>query len=72
MNATEAVNFWVEYVVRNGADSLKSPAVNLYWWQHDLFDVYGFLFLCGSVIIYLIYVSFKYILRNLVCKHRST
>ncbi|XP_043467651.1 uncharacterized protein LOC122501928 [Leptopilina heterotoma] len=52
MTATETVNFWVEYVIRNGADSLRSPAVNLNWWQLALLDVYGFLLFCSVAAIY--------------------
>ncbi|XP_051166286.1 UDP-glucosyltransferase 2-like [Leptopilina boulardi] len=63
MNSTEAVNFWVEYVIRNGPDSLKSPAVNLYWWQHNLLDVYGFLILCCFLLMYFLFIFLKYVLH---------
>lgn len=34
--------FWVEYVAKYG-NVLQSPAINLYWWQRNLLDVYGFI-----------------------------
>ncbi|XP_051165585.1 UDP-glucosyltransferase 2-like [Leptopilina boulardi] len=40
----ETVSFWVEYVLRHGP-VLRSPAVNLSWWQVELLDVYGFILL---------------------------
>ncbi|KAJ8682883.1 hypothetical protein QAD02_018675 [Eretmocerus hayati] len=38
----EAV-YWIEYVIRHGKQSLRSPAVDLKWWQIELFDVYALL-----------------------------
>ncbi|KAL7293656.1 hypothetical protein TKK_0012735 [Trichogramma kaykai] len=32
--------FWIEYVIRNG-NVLRSPALDFYWWQLALLDIYG-------------------------------
>ncbi|XP_033229036.1 UDP-glucuronosyltransferase 1-5-like [Belonocnema kinseyi] len=51
MSPMDTANFWVQYIMRNGEDSLKSPAVNLYWWEVALLDVYGFILLgCIAII----------------------
>ncbi|XP_033210444.1 2-hydroxyacylsphingosine 1-beta-galactosyltransferase-like isoform X2 [Belonocnema kinseyi] len=39
MSPLKTAIFWIEYVIRNGPDSLKSPALNLFWWQQELLDV---------------------------------
>ena len=50
--------FWIEYVGRNG-NILKSPAVHLQWWQLELLDVYGFIFLFMFTLVYIIYILFR-------------
>lgn len=60
MSATKTVNFWVEYVIRNGPNALKSPAIDLYWWEIALLDVYSFILLCFLLIIYLAILIAKY------------
>lgn len=60
MSATETANFWVEYVIRNGPDVLKSPAIDMFWWQIALLDVYIFILLCFVLIIYLAIFIVKY------------
>lgn len=59
MSSTETAIFWIEYIIRNGADSLKSPAVDLYWHQLELLDVYGILILATLVIIYVSFLILK-------------
>lgn len=54
--------YWIEYVIRNGPNILKSPALELAWWELLLLDVFGTLLLllvlatviiilCGSLAI---------------------
>lgn len=45
MSAMDTANFWIEYVARNGPNVLKSPALELSWWQLELLDIYGFIIL---------------------------
>lgn len=55
MSAMATATFWVEYTIRNGPAAVKSPAVDLTWWQIELLDVYGFLLasaislICASI-----------------------
>ncbi|XP_043483367.1 UDP-glucosyltransferase 2-like [Leptopilina heterotoma] len=62
----ESAIFWIEYILRNGKDSLKSPAIHLHWWQASLADVYSFLLFFFFLIIYLLYLIIKIISRKLV------
>jgi len=41
MSALDTACYWIEYIMRNGGDILRSPAVDLYWWEVALIDVYG-------------------------------
>ncbi|OXU19079.1 hypothetical protein TSAR_002795 [Trichomalopsis sarcophagae] len=45
MSAMDTAIFWIEYVIRNGPDALKSPALNVSWWQLSLVDLNAFIFL---------------------------
>lgn len=66
MNPGNEAVYWIEYVIRNGGESLRSPAVNMYWYQVELLDVYGFLFSCILLIICLIFIIVNAILKR--CK----
>ncbi|CAD6220313.1 GSCOCG00004998001-RA-CDS, partial [Cotesia congregata] len=43
MSPLDTAVYWIEYVIRHGKTALRSPAVNMYWWQVALVDVYVFL-----------------------------
>lgn len=44
MEPADAVNYWVEYVVRNkGAQHLRVAALDLEWYQYMLIDVVLFI-----------------------------
>ncbi|KAF7382488.1 hypothetical protein HZH68_015407 [Vespula germanica] len=49
----DTANFWIEYIVKYGKDALRSPAMDLNWWQVELLDVYAFLLLTSIVIVYI-------------------
>ncbi|XP_033212469.1 UDP-glucuronosyltransferase 2B1-like [Belonocnema kinseyi] len=59
LSPMETAIFWIEYVIRNGAEPLRSPALNLYWWQIELLDVYGFLLFCLILVFYIISIVFR-------------
>lgn len=46
MKATDTATYWIEYVIRNGPNSLRSPAADLPWWKRKLLDVFAFLIVC--------------------------
>lgn len=50
----DTATFWVEYVGRHGK-SLQSPAMDLNFWQRNLYDVYAFLAACVITLLYICY-----------------
>ena len=63
MQPMKTAIFWIEYIIRNGAESLRSPALDLYWWQIELLDVYAFLLLSFLIAIYLTIIIVKFVLK---------
>ncbi|XP_011881506.1 PREDICTED: UDP-glucuronosyltransferase 2B31-like [Vollenhovia emeryi] len=51
LNPLDTAAYWIEYVIKYGEDSLRSPAMDLSWWQLSLVDVIGFLLLCATIVI---------------------
>ncbi|XP_011314832.1 UDP-glucuronosyltransferase [Fopius arisanus] len=64
MSAMDTTIFWVEYAIRHGPGALRSPIVDLPWWQVELIDVYGFLALCLLAIVYSILRLIKFALSE--------
>ena len=70
MTPAETVTYWVEYIVRHGKDTLRSPVVDMPWWQVHLIDVYGFILLVIFVIFYVLkkivklFISFMFLSKN--------
>lgn len=60
MSALNTSVYWVEYVAKH-KNILQSPALDLYWWQLCLLDVYAFIL---AVIITVLYIAL-FILRKL-------
>ncbi|XP_076243342.1 uncharacterized protein LOC143184768 [Calliopsis andreniformis] len=65
LSALDTAIYWTEYIVRHGADALRSPAMDLRWWQIELLDVLAFLLLASVLAVYLLIVILRY-LYNLV------
>ncbi|XP_011495683.1 PREDICTED: UDP-glucuronosyltransferase 2B17-like [Ceratosolen solmsi marchali] len=55
----DKASFLIEYVVRHGKDTLKSPILALSWWQRILLDVYGFIALIILITLYVIWLGLK-------------
>ncbi|XP_058804713.1 UDP-glycosyltransferase UGT5-like isoform X1 [Phymastichus coffea] len=66
MNATDTASFWIEYIIRNGPNVLRSPALELEWWQLHLLDVYGFILASIVLTTILLYCILKYSLDKLL------
>jgi glucuronosyltransferase len=56
--------FWVEYVARHGKDTLRSPIVDMPWWQRSLLDVYCFITLIILIALFVIKLAFKKLIRT--------
>ncbi|XP_034948011.1 uncharacterized protein [Chelonus insularis] len=59
LSAMETAMYWIEYAIRNDPSALKSPAVDMPWWQVALLDVYGFLLICIIILSYLIFLILR-------------
>ncbi|XP_031829094.1 UDP-glycosyltransferase UGT5 [Nomia melanderi] len=60
MNTTETVVYWTEYIIRHGADALRSPSMDLTWWQVQLLDVYVFLLFVALLSIILLISAMRF------------
>ncbi|KAK9306717.1 hypothetical protein QLX08_002634 [Tetragonisca angustula] len=54
LSAEDTAVYWTEYIVRHGANALRSPAMNLTWWQIELLDVYAVFLFAMLAVLYLI------------------
>lgn len=72
LNASETAVYWVEYIVKHGADALRSPAVDLAWWQIELLDVYGFLLSVLLISLYLLTVVVRFVFNLINANDSAT
>ena len=77
MSPMDTANFWIEYVIRNGGDVLKSPALSLPAWKLALLDVYGFIifgmiFSSIAIILVIIQIFKKKEMPNTTLKKKKT
>ncbi|XP_001600831.2 UDP-glucuronosyltransferase 2C1-like [Nasonia vitripennis] len=56
--------YWIEYVIRNGADSIRSSALQFSWWQLALLDVYCFILSVIVLTLTAIVLCIKFIIRK--------
>ncbi|CAH1105628.1 unnamed protein product [Psylliodes chrysocephalus] len=60
--------FWIEYVIRHkGAAHLRSPALNLRWYQLYLLDIISFV-----VVLVSIFITCLYLLCKCVCRKNNS
>ena len=52
----QTASFWIEYIVRHGKNALRSPTVDMPWWQVSLLDIYA---LIASIVLLVLYVTIK-------------
>ncbi|XP_046482544.1 UDP-glucosyltransferase 2-like isoform X2 [Neodiprion pinetum] len=58
--------FWIEYVIRNGGEPLKSSGRHLNWFQYYLLDVFLFLINIAAIVLAIVYVIVKKTLSAIV------
>lgn len=61
MSPMDTAAFWIEYVARHGRKALRSPVVDMPWWQANLIDVYSFMVATTVTILYV----FVYLLKRI-------
>ena len=76
MSPMDTANFWIEYVIRNGGDVLKSPALSLPAWKLALLDVYcfiilGIIFSFIAIILVIIQIFKKMKIFNTILKKKK-
>ncbi|XP_047365690.1 UDP-glucosyltransferase 2-like isoform X1 [Vespa velutina] len=66
----DVANYWINYIVKYGPDALRSPVIDLNWWEIALLDVYAFLIL---VTVFIVYITIRLIqiLRNMVLSNAN-
>uniref|UniRef100_A0A1Y1NHP0 Glucuronosyltransferase n=1 Tax=Photinus pyralis TaxID=7054 RepID=A0A1Y1NHP0_PHOPY len=68
MTGIEKAVWWTEYVIRHrGAKHLRSPLLDMPWYQYLLLDVIGVLLLAVLLILYVVYLIIR-IVRSVLCK----
>lgn len=65
LSSIDTANYWTEYVIRYGSDVLRSPAMDMAWWQVALIDVIGFLLLCAIVVIAAVAFVVRLLMRTM-------
>ncbi|KAJ8676543.1 hypothetical protein QAD02_012330 [Eretmocerus hayati] len=66
MSAMTRAAYWIEYVARNGPDSLRPPSLELTWWQLALLDVYGFIISIAMIVMVISYLGIRFVVLNLI------
>ncbi|XP_039309140.1 UDP-glucosyltransferase 2 [Solenopsis invicta] len=69
LNAIDTATYWIEYVIKYGENSLRSPAMDMSWLQLSLVDVIGFLLFCAIIIIAVIVFIVQFTLK---LKHKDS
>ncbi|CAB0037075.1 unnamed protein product [Trichogramma brassicae] len=54
MSPMDTAAYWIEFIARNGKRSLRSPLVDMPWWQASLLDVYAAFLVVTIVALYTI------------------
>ncbi|CAL1675285.1 unnamed protein product [Lasius platythorax] len=72
MNALDTAIYWIEYVIKYGSDALRSPGMDLTWWQLSLVDVFAFLLLCITIIIIVVVFIVRFLLKMITGNDHSS
>ncbi|EFN60313.1 UDP-glucuronosyltransferase 2B15 [Camponotus floridanus] len=65
LNALDTAIYWIEYVIKYGSNVLRSPAMDLTWWELSLLDVFAFLLFCAAIIIMTVVFIVNFLLKIL-------
>ncbi|XP_008210453.1 UDP-glucuronosyltransferase 2C1-like [Nasonia vitripennis] len=61
--------FWIEYIARHGKNALRSPIVDMPWWQSSLFDVYTFICAVFVLTTCIVKIVYKKVVRTMKLKN---
>ncbi|RLU27472.1 hypothetical protein DMN91_001276 [Ooceraea biroi] len=63
LSPVDTATYWIEYVIKYGDDVLRSPAMDLAWWQLSLVDVAVCFLLCAAAIITLAVFIVRFVMK---------
>ena len=72
MTPADTATYWVEYIARHGKDALRSPVMDLPWWQVYLVDIYGFILLVILIVCWIIKVTVKLLISCIIASKKNT
>lgn len=61
LSAADTAIYWVEYIIKHGANALRSPAMDLTWWQVELLDVVAFILIATIAALYIIMTAIQFV-----------
>lgn len=67
MKPLDTAIYWIEYVGRYGKHALRSPLVDIPWWQAAYLDIYAFYLLISCITLYIL----KFLLKKIYNFFRS-
>lgn len=65
LSAMETACYWVEFVIRRGNKAMRSPSLDLTWWQIALLDVYAAILIVAISAIFITIVFLRCIVNLL-------
>lgn len=68
LSALETACFWIAYIIKNGSKALRSPTLDLAWWQIALLDIYAFIISIALLLIVIFTYLSMYIIKKLSAK----
>ncbi|KAL7302507.1 hypothetical protein TKK_0005149 [Trichogramma kaykai] len=72
MSPLDTAAYWIEFIARNGKKSLRSPLVDMPWWQTSILDVYMFVAVVVFLIVSLVAIIVQKFKRLLLrCMNKS-
>ncbi|XP_054012119.1 UDP-glycosyltransferase UGT5-like isoform X1 [Hylaeus anthracinus] len=63
LSAMDTAIYWIEYIIKHGPDALRSPAMDLTWYQVALVDVAVFLLLVALLAIVVLITALRFIYK---------
>lgn len=72
MTPVDTAIYWIEFIHRHGKDAMKSPIVNMTWWQTSLLDVYTFVAFSSLTILCIVAKVCKILIELSKLKFYST
>ncbi|EZA50408.1 UDP-glucuronosyltransferase 2C1 [Ooceraea biroi] len=69
LSPVDTANYWIDYVLKYGDDVLRSPAMDLAWWQIYLIDVAACLLLCAAAIITIAVFIARFVIKMINRNH---